>query len=89
MAQFNSGYTPSEIMAMQRDAEKRVREMQKKSEEKVKGSNNPSFDLPPNPVKNILKSMDKDRLILLCLFLLLIEEDSDPMLLLALAYIFF
>ena len=87
MAQFNSGYTPSEIMAMQRDAEKRVREMQKKSVEKIKGSSHP--DLPLNPVKNILRSMDKDRLILLCLFLLLIEEDSDPMLLLALAYIFF
>ncbi len=84
MAQFNSGYTPSEIMTMQRDAEKRVREMQKKSEEKIKGSN-PS----QNPVKNVLKSMDRDRLILLCLFLLLIEEESDPMLLLALAYIFF
>ena len=51
MAQFNSGYTPSEIMAMQRDAEKRVREMQKKSEEKVKGSNNPSFDLHRIPSK--------------------------------------
>ena len=88
MAQFNSGYTSSEIMAMQRDAEKRVREMQKRSEEKIKNSNT-AFDLPKNPVKNILKSMDKDRLILICLFLLLIEEESDPMLLLALAYIFF
>ncbi len=88
MAQFNSGYTSSEIMAMQRDAEKRVREMQKRSEEKIKSSNI-TFDLPKNPVKNMLKSMDKDRLILLCLFLLLIEEESDPMLLLALAYIFF
>ena len=86
MAQFNSGYTPSEIMAMQHDAEKRVREMQKKSVEKLKGN---SPDFLPNPVKNILKSMDKDRLILLCLFLLLMEEDSDPVLLFALAYIFF
>jgi len=84
MAQFNSGYTPSEIMAMQRDAEKRVREMQKRSEEKVKGNN----FAPPSP-QNILKNIDRDRLVLLCLFLLLVEEESDPMLLLALAYIFF
>ena len=58
MAQFNSGYTSSEIMAMQRDAEKRVREMQKKSEEKVKGSNK-GFDLPQNGVMNILKNIEK------------------------------
>ena len=93
MAQFNSGYSSSEILSMQRDAMRRVREMQKKSEEKLGKTippppiKNNSPKVNENPLNNI--NLDKDRLLLLCLFLLLMQEETDPILMLALAYIFF
>lgn len=117
---------------MQRDAAERVRQMQRRAQEKLSLSNNgtqrsPSPVLPdrghsspplvrnkePVPqtppvrhasgqnaahsqpsfgdsVQGILNQLhlDEDRLLLLILFLVLIREDADPILLLALAYIF-
>ena len=56
----------------------------------------PSQSLPSpfsfgNSIQGILQGLhlDQDRIILLLLFLVLMQEEADPMLLLALAYIFF
>ena len=141
MAQFNSGYSSSEILSMQRDAAERVREMQRRAREKLNQSNGNRRDnsnhfgtrqtslslhdggakgeisgisfQPPqrtpqchqtalqptsfsqsflgNSIQGILTQfhLDQDRILLLLLFLVLMQEEVDPMLLLALAYIFF
>lgn len=140
MAQFNSGYSSSEILSMQRDAAERVREMQRRAQQKLYQSNTqqmggpnlmtarqsvpsqhnggssggiPAYSVPPprqepplshqtppqsapppfsfgNSIQGILDQfhLDQDRIVLLLLFLVLMREESDPMLLLALAYIF-
>lgn len=91
MAQFNSGYSSSEILSMQRDAAKRVKEMQRKAADKLNNTlkeekGNTKIN-PPTDLKSI--NLDRDKLILICLFLLLLNEEADSLLLLALAYIFF
>ena len=138
MAQYNSGYSSSEIMAMQRDAAERVREMQRRAQQRLHQSNGqqmdnpnqmnmrqpsphnnrpvggiPAFSVPPprqeappphhgtsqsppppfsfgSSIQAILDQfhLDQDRIVLILLFLVLMREESDPMLLLALAYIF-
>lgn len=138
MAQFNSGYSSSEILSMQRDAAERVREMQRRAQDRLRQSNGqpmgnhsgmrqppqvphnsrpaagipvvsfppprqeappPHQTAPPPPppsssfgdsIQGILKQfhLDQDRIVLILLFLVLMREEADPMLLLALAYIF-
>lgn len=137
MAQFNSGYSSSEILSMQRDAAERVREMQRRAQQRLHQSNTqpigspdqmnmrqsspqhnsgpagraPVFAVPPSrqetpspqqtasqasplsfgsSIQGILDQfhLDQDRIVLILLFLVLMREESDPMLLLALAYIF-
>lgn len=138
MAQFNSGYSSSEILAMQRDAAERVREMQRRAQQRLQqsngqpvGQNNPTNTThSPSPphnqrqagetsdmahsaqrqnasflnhsavhssptsfnsaIQGILDQfhLDHDRILLILLFLVLMREDADPTLLLALAYIF-
>ncbi len=136
MAQFNNGYSSSEILAMQRDAAERVREMQRRAQQRLQQSNGqqmgvniphpspaphsnrpiggiPAFsppaqrqDAPPvnhnanhsssptsfgSSIQGLLDQfhLDHDRILLILLFLVLMREDADPTLLLALAYIFF
>ena len=49
MAQFNSGYSSSEILSMQRDAAERVREMQRRAQQKLYQSNTQQMG-GPNPM---------------------------------------
>lgn len=51
MAEVNSGYTQSQIAAMQRDAVRRVNEMQKMSRERLlNGTGMPAGSMTPPPV---------------------------------------
>ena len=82
-----SGYTPGEFSAMQKEAEKRVMEMQKKAKTAL---------TPPEPPqkRNFLEMLNlrsffegKDTSLVLMVLALLNSEDTDPVLLLALLYV--
>ena len=109
------GYTNEEILAMQKDAIRRVNEMRRMSEEKLRQTA-PSEQQPPSPPPSspktdekpapaqeapastehpsggltaILQSFggDRETMLLLALFFLLIKEEADTSLILALVYI--
>ena len=91
----NSGYSAAELMAMQRDAAERVRQMQKKARERMgtppsppvssKEVSAPAFHRQEKLPGQLLN--DPDRLLLLMLLLLLSQEDADPALLMALLFL--
>ena len=108
------GYTNEEILAMQKDAIRRVNEMRRMSEEKLRQtappeqqpsppSSSPKTDEKPAPAQEapastehpsggltaILQSFggDSETMLLLALLFLLIKEEADTSLILALVYI--
>lgn len=96
----NGGYSAAELMAMQRDAAERVRQMQRRARERMAAA-------PPSPpvpaeretvpgqqsggaaIGQLIGSFasDPDRMLLLALIFLLAREETDPKLLLALVYL--
>lgn len=81
---------------MQKDAERRVREMQSRA--RLVSGNEPAASVPKNfrktnplppenPVSSILGGFDNDKLIILALLWILWNEKADPKLLLALLYL--
>lgn len=98
-------YSHSELMSMQQDAIRRVQEMQRRSQEKVQQSRRqpaPESERKPpqqkkeeggalSPVETILRDLklDHDRLMILGLLLVLINEGGDRTLILALCYLLF
>lgn len=123
----NSGYTGSQVLSMQKDAVRRVNEMQRQARERVRqsagggspqptspprapgpGAGPPSPIAPiaptapiaqpvielaaqaaPNPFQGMLQRLgfDQETVTLLVLLLLLVNEGSDTMLILALVYL--
>lgn len=113
----NSNYSSSDMMSMQRDAVRRVKEMQRiansrvysspTSEPKRAGGHSPNIptSLPPkqesnrgekkpsfedgNPISGLLSqlNLDSDRLIILILLIVLMNEGADQKMLLALCYL--
>jgi len=91
----NSGYSAAELMTMQRDAAERVRQMQKKARERMSTlppSPPAAAEKHPHPQDQTEKARrqfwnDPDRLLLILLFLLLSQEDTDPGLLMALVFL--
>ena len=109
------GYTNEEILAMQKDAIRRVNEMRRMSEEKLRQTappeqqppspppSSPQTDEKPAPAQEapastehpsggltaILQSFggDRETMLLLALLFLLIKEEADTSLILALVYI--
>lgn len=111
------GYTNEEILAMQKDAIRRVNEMRRMSEEKLRQTappeQQPPSPPPPSPKEDekplpvqeqeisaptehssggltaILQSFggDRETMLLLALLFLLIKEEADTSLILALVYI--
>lgn len=108
------GYTNEEILAMQKDAIRRVNEMRRMSEEKLRQTAPPEQQPPPPPSSSskeehplpvqevsapaerpsggltaILQSFggDRETMLLLALLFLLIKEEADTSLILALVYI--
>ena len=107
------GYTNEEILAMQKDAIRRVNEMRRMSEEKLRQTappeqqpsppSSPKTDEKPAPAQEapastehpsggltaILQSFggDRETMLLLALLFLLIKEEADTSLILALVYI--
>ena len=94
----NSGYSAAELMAMQRDAAERVRQMQRRARERMG-----TLPLPSPPVMSenvpppVLREEtgkafrqfvnDPDRLLLILLLFLLSQEETDPALLMALVFL--
>ena len=85
---------------MQRETEKRVREMQSRA--RLIGGSEKNFSPPPepvyfsserknpapqNPLSDLLSGMDSEKLVILALLCLLWNEKADPKLLLALLYL--
>lgn len=125
MAEYNSGYTASQITAMQQDAMRRVNEMQRISREKLKGTNYTPNNKPhsnnynnttiptknqnnqdkkieednnlekcnaevvPNGFGGLLQqlNLDQEKITIIILLFILINEKADMKLILALVYI--
>lgn len=106
----SSNYSSSDIMSMQQDAIRRVREMQRISNSKVGGDESKSTAYIPAPpvrkeekrpqgatsvpknqnfIQDLLSklNLDHDRLIILLLLVVLLNEGADSKLLLALCYL--
>lgn len=122
----NSGYSSTEIMTMQKDAMRRVNEMQRIAREKIEGTIAPAVTsaIPNKPIKNVTNqppsrqipntdtitqqkpqnvsmeivhdgftgileklNLDDEKLILILLIILLVNEGADIILILALGYI--
>jgi len=99
----SSGYSASEIMAMQQDAAERVREMQRRARQRMEQGTRPPSppSAPPAPSQHPaafsqkppaagpLQGLlgDSDRLLLLLLILVLSQEKADPALIMALFWL--
>lgn len=114
----DSGYTSSEILAMQRDAIRRVREMQRRANSHVphvppsnpaptdgasqeqrreapppkknhqEQKNNPAV-LLPNRLQGLISSIgiDEDKAVVLAVILILLSQNADQALIIALLYL--
>lgn len=99
----NNGYTAAELMAMQKDAADRVREMQRRAREKMGQGMPPSPPeaaspsrrqgsrpaVPSAPQGNPLQEFlgDSDRILILLLLIILSQEQTDPGLMMALIWL--
>ena len=96
----NQGYDRNDFATMQREAERRVMEMQRRAKSTVEGRPEPKPPAPPPPPplpakRNDLLSMlnlrsffeNKDTSLVMMVLALLSAEDTDPILLLALLYV--
>jgi hypothetical protein len=85
---------------MQKEAERRVREMQSRA--RLVNGNEPVFSAPSpgnfqiqkhpppeNALSSIFREIDNDKLVILALLWILWNEKADPKLLLALLYLLF
>ena len=99
----NNGYTAAELMALQKDAAARVREMQRRAREKMGQGMPPSPPeaaspprrqgsrpaAPSAPQGNPPQEFlgDSDRILILLLLLILSQEQTDPGLMMALIWL--
>ncbi len=93
----NQGHSGNDFVSMQREAERRVMEMQRRAKSTVEAApeSKPAPAPPPSVKKNDLLSMlnlrsffeNKDTSLVLMVLALLSAEDADPILLLALLYV--
>lgn len=98
---MNSDFSSAELLAMQREAEQRVYEMQRRARKTLEYDDEP---LPPEPketeetplpkekaggIEGLIELLGKDneRSLILLLLVVLINEDADNELILALLYL--